>query len=105
MESRGGGTLALRRAADEAVDRTAPAGADMRVSVRRQILQHHARRHDDPAAFDQRMPETVVADIGARATAVALNAIGAAIAAGGTRARLPQALVPVVIFGMPLAVM
>src|SRR6185437_6138191 len=94
---------ALGAAAEEAVDHAGAAGADMAAAIGRKLLQHRARRHQHPFAVDQRAPLPVVSEIGARRSAVAVDAASGAVAAGVACARLLQLLVPVMVLGMALA--
>lgn len=94
---------ALRTAAEEAVDHPAAAGADVGAAVGRELVQHGARRDQDPLAVDQRAPLTVFGKVGARGAAIAFDAVHGAVAAGVARAGLLQLLVPVVALGMTLA--
>ncbi len=97
--------LALRRTAQKAEDAARLVGADVAAPIGRQLLQHDLRRHLHPAAVEQGVPVAVVLLVGAGRAAVAFDAVDRAVAARGVAARLFQLLVPVVTFGMALAVM
>ena len=58
----------------------------MRGAVRCQLLQDHPGRHGDPVSVEQGIPIAVVVEIGAGRAAVAVDAIGGAVAAGKSRA-------------------
>ncbi len=78
-------------------------GADMRPTVGCELLQHHRGRHLHPATLQQGIPLAVFVEIGAGRAAIALDAVGGAVATGVARARLLQLLVPVVVLGVAVA--
>src|SRR4029077_14736949 len=94
----------LGRAAQETIDQSRFTRAYVRAPIGSKLLQDDAGRHRHPAAVEESVPRPVVVEVGAGRPAIALDAVGGAVAAGKTRAGLFELLVPVVMFGVTLAV-
>ena len=94
----------LRAASQEAIDEPALAGADVRVAIGCNLLQHHARRDRHPLSVEQGVPEPILVEGGAGRPAIALDTGRRAVATGEAGVRLCEVLVPVVVFGMTIAV-